>query len=298
MMPTTSPTATADLHAHTTASDGTSTPTELVQTALAAGLRYLAVTDHDTTNGIAEALEAAKGTGLQIISGVELSAEGSVAEGGKSHLLGLGIDYAHPELVETLASISFHRRQRNLKMAERLQSMGIDITLDEIVAIAPDGANIGRPHFAQALVARGIVPDIKAAFDRYLADNGSAYVARVSLNAQDCIRLIHNAGGLCFLAHPAFLRLAAHETFETRIALLQSYGMDGIEAYYSSFSPAETEQFVRMAQKRNLLVTGGSDFHGANKPYIRLGGVINGGPLSASLLPPQLLAKSKPGEAL
>jgi 3',5'-nucleoside bisphosphate phosphatase len=279
----------ADFHAHTTASDGTFTPTELVQAARAAGLTYLAVTDHDTTAGVPEAIEAARGTGLRLLPGVELSADGPP---GKCHLLGLGIDPFHPHLNETLALLSENRRTRNEKIAVRLRALGVDITLEEVTRAAPPGANVGRPHFAQVLVEKGVVSGTKEAFDRFLADGKAANVEKETLTPVDAIALVHEAGGLCFLAHPALVRLAAHETDETRLVALKSLGMDGVEAYYSSNTPAQTAKYLRLAEKLGLLVTGGSDFHGANKPDVPLAIVNDGARLPAALLPSALLEKS------
>lgn len=279
----------ADFHAHTTASDGTFTPTELVRAALAAGLTYLAVTDHDTTAGIPEALAAARGTGLRLLPGVELSAEGPP---GKCHLLGLGIDPFHTQLNSTLAALSENRRARNEKMAARLRTLGVSITLEEVTQAAPPGANVGRPHFAQVLLDRGVVSSLKEAFDRFLGDNKAAYIEKETLSPADCIALVHEAGGLCFLAHPSLVRLAAHETDETRLTALKALNIDGVEAYYSSHTPAQTEKYLRLAEKLGLRVTGGSDFHGANKPDIPLGIVNDGKRLPAPLLPSVLLEKS------
>jgi len=272
---------TADLHAHTTASDGTLSPTELVQAAAAVGLSVLAVTDHDTTAGVAEAQQAAAPLGIRLVPGVELSAEGPP---GKCHLLGLGIDPHHPRLTETLATLSENRRQRNAKIVARLNALGVPLTLEQVVAAAPVGANVGRPHVAAALVACGAVGTLAEAFQRYLADDGPAYVEKETLTPAAAIALIHEAGGKCFLAHPGLLRLSSHETHESRILALKKLGMDGIEAYYSSYTVADEARFLRIATKHQLLVTGGSDFHGANKPHVLLGVVRAGGPLPLELL--------------
>lgn len=279
----------ADLHAHTTASDGTYTPTELVSAACAAGLTYLAVTDHDTLGGLPEALAAARAAGIRLLPGVELSAEGAP---GKCHLLGLGIDPDHADLRDTLATLSANRRARNARMADRLTALGMSITLEEVTAAAPTGANVGRPHFAQTMVAKGYVRDTQEAFNRYLGDEAAAYVEKQTLSPGEAIRLIHDAGGLCFIAHPGLLKLAQHETQETRMSALKALGLDGLEAYYSAYSPAETERFLRLAAKLGMLVTGGSDFHGANRPEVRIGQVIDGAPLPASRLPQDLLARA------
>ena len=280
---------TADLHTHTTASDGTLTPTELVAAAHRCGLGLLAVTDHDTTAGVAEAQAAARACGMQFIAGVELSAEGAP---GKCHLLGLGIDPHYAPLVTTLATLSENRRQRNLKIVARLNALGVAITLEEVVAQAPRGANIGRPHIAATLLAKGVVSDLREAFTRYLADDAAAYIEKATLSPAEAIALVHEAGGLCFLAHPGLFKLAAHETHESRVRALAALGLDGIEAYYSSYSPADEARFLRLAEKYQLLVTGGSDFHGDNKPDVPLGIVRDGKPLATTLLPGPLRARA------
>ena len=250
---------TADLHTHSTASDGTFTPTELLEAAHAKKITLLALTDHDTTAGLAEAQRAATALGVAFLPGVELSAEGAP---GKCHLLGLGIDPQHKPLINTLKHLSENRHARNEKMIARLNALGIPLTLEEVIAHAPPGANLGRPHFAATLLARGIVKDMREAFTPYLADDAAAYVEKATLRPTEAIALVHQAGGLCFLAHPGLLRLASHETHESRVRALSLLGLDGIEAYYSSNSPAEEARFLRLAEKFGLLVTGGSDFHG------------------------------------
>ncbi len=284
-----------DLHAHTTASDGSLTPTELVHAARAAGLSVLAVTDHDTVAGVPEAQLAARGAGLTLVPGVELSAQGPP---GKSHLLGLFIDPAHPELCETLARLSEMRRARNQEIIRRLNALGVAITLEEVTAVAPPGANVGRPHFAQTLVLKGVVPDVNSAFTRFLADDGVAYVEKETLSPQDCAALIHRAGGVCLVAHPQLLKLHSHETLEGRLKAYAASGVDGIEAYYSQHSPADEARLLRLAEKYGWEVSGGSDFHGAPKPHVRLGGVRSGGPLATEQLSASLQARleqAKPG---
>jgi predicted metal-dependent phosphoesterase TrpH len=280
----------ADLHAHTTASDGTSTPTELVEEAKRAGLTYLAVTDHDTMAGVPEALEAAKQAGIFLIPGVELSAEGPP---GKAHLLGLGVDPLFEPMNETLAQISEFRRQRNEKIAARLRELGIPITLEAVTALAPAGANVGRPHFAQWLVEEGHVSSIQDAFNRYLADDGRAYIERETLTPKASIRLIHEAGGVCLLAHPMLVRLSQQEKIDQRIAALKEMGMDGIEVYYHSHTVAETERLLRLAQKYDLLISGGSDFHGTNKKDVFLGLVNQGQRLPADRISSRILETAR-----
>ena len=282
----------ADLHSHTTASDGTATPEELAQTATAAGLTYLAVTDHDTANAVGAVLTEARRIGtLKIIPGVEISARGKP---GSCHLLGLGVDYTNPSLNDTLSALLVARNERNRLLAERLTRLGASLTIEEVTGYAPIGANLGRPHFAQALVAKGYVKTLQEAFDRYLGDNAAGFIPKEDLSPADAIALIHAVGGLSFLAHPGLLSLSAHETMETRIKAYRDAGLDGIEAYYSRHTIAETERFLRLAQKYGLSVTGGSDYHGANRPGTHLNRILDEGtqPLPADRLPGELLARA------
>jgi predicted metal-dependent phosphoesterase TrpH len=281
----------ADFHAHTTASDGTATPEELVRTAAEAGVDYLAVTDHDTAKGVPAAIaEAARLGTIRILPGVEISARGKP---GSCHLLGLGIDPDHPALNGTLTDLLAARTERNLALAERLTRLGAPLTIEEVTTYAPVGANVGRPHFALALLGKGYVRSLQEAFDKYLGDTGAAFVPKDDLSPADAIALIHDVGGLCFLAHPGLLKLAEHETMETRIKAYAAVGMDGIEAYYSRHSLPQQRQFLRIAEKFGLLVTGGSDYHGTNRPGTVLNGVLDEGrePLPADRIAPILLER-------
>ncbi len=256
-----------------------------MRAAAARGLSVLAVTDHDTTAGTAEAARAAAEAGIRLVPGVELSAEGPP---GKCHLLGLGIDPDHAGLQETLRRLSEARRDRNARMVERLQALGAPLTLDEVIAAAPPGANVGRPHFAQALLQKGVVATPAEAFNRFLGDNAPAYVPKAVLPPADAIALIQGAGGLAFLAHPGLLRLEPGESPRDRLRALQAAGLDGVEAFYSQHTLPQTERFLDLARDLGLLVTGGSDFHGANKPGVALGDVVEGHGVPLDRLPAQL----------
>lgn len=282
----------ADFHAHTTASDGTATPEELARTATDAGLSYLAVTDHDTAKAVGAVIAEARRIGtMKIVPGVEISARGKP---GSCHLLGLGVDYLAPSLNDTLAELLAARNERNELLAERLTRLGAPVTVAEVRGYAPIGSNLGRPHFAQTLLAKGYVLSLQEAFDRYLGDNAAGFIPKEDLSPADSIALIHSVGGLSFLAHPGLLTLSRHETMETRIKEYKETGLVGIEAYYSRHTPAQTEMFLRLAQKYGLLVTGGSDYHGANRPGTYLNRVLNEGtePLPAGLLPEILLERA------
>ena len=282
----------ADLHAHTTASDGTATPEELVRTAAAAGVNYLAVTDHDTAKAVPAAIAEAKRLGtIRLIPGVEISARGKP---GSCHLLGLGVDPNNLALDSTLEGLLAARNDRNKILAERLTRLGAPVTIEEVTQHAPAGANLGRPHFASTLVAKGYVKTLQEAFDRFLGDTGTAYIPKDDLSPADSIALIHSVGGLCFLAHPGLLKLHEHETQETRIKAYAELGLDGIEAYYPRHSPVEIRNFLRIAERLGLMVCGGSDFHGDNRPGTFLNGVLEDGtqPLLADLLPSALLERA------
>jgi len=271
-----------DLHAHTTASDGSLSPTELVRHASALGLTALAVTDHDTLGGLAEAQSAAAAVGLDLVPGVELSVED---DRGRFHLLGYLFDPNNGPLQETLVSIRASRAERNERMAQKMAELGLPVTMEDVRAEAGEEADvIARPHFAQALIKRGVVTSIKEAFDRYLATGKPLYLPKEVLTPRDAIALIHGAGGLAVMAHPSLVPLSAEALTQRVETLTREDGLDGLEAYYSQHSPADTARFLALAEANALLVTGGSDFHGTPKPHVPLGVVTEGKPAPASLL--------------
>ncbi len=276
-----------DLHTHTTASDGSLSPSELVQKAHEIGLAALAVTDHDTIGGLAEAQAEAERLGLDFLPGVELSVEDG---GGRFHLLGYGFDPEFPEFAENLASLRRSRALRNTQMAEKMAALGLPVTMDDVRAAArkhaEDGeeAVIARPHFAQALIAKGVVGSVSEAFDKYLASGKPLYQAKEVLTPADAIALLHRAGGVAVMAHPGLVPLSQAALAARVASLAGDAGMDGIEAYYSQHSPNETAFFLDLAHAHSLLVTGGSDFHGVPKPHVPLGIVFGGKPTRADLL--------------
>ncbi len=270
-----------DLHAHTTASDGSLTPTELVEKAAGLGLAALAVTDHDTIQGLAEARAAASAAGIQFVPGIELSVED---EGGRFHLLGYLFDPDNETLLKTLIDIRESRAARNALMAEKMAQLKLPVTMEDVRAEAGDGDVIARPHFAQALMKKGIVKSVQEAFDRYLATGKPLYLPKQVLTPHDAIALIHQAGGLAVMAHPGLIPLSREALAKRVESLARDSGLDGIEAYYSQHSPAETEWFLALAERLNLLVTGGSDFHGTPKPHVPLGIVFAQGPAPLGLL--------------
>lgn len=271
---------TLDLHAHTTASDGDHTPTELVRHAADIGLTAIAVTDHDTTDGIAEAREAGQRSGVEVVPGIELSAEFSK---GQCHILGYLFDPTNTALQTRLEEVRRNRATRNDKIIARLQELGFDITLQEVAAIA-GGDIIARPHFARALLNRGVVTSIQEAFDLYLAQGAKAYMERDRLTPEECIALLHGAGGLAILAHPNNLKRDEAETI-TEITRLQALGLDGIEARYNLHTPEDNARYLALAERLGLLTSGGSDFHGPSvKPKVYLGHVEGDSPAPLSLL--------------
>ena len=273
-----------DLHAHTTASDGSFSPAALVQQAHALGLAALAVTDHDTIGGLAEAASAARKLGLDFLPGVELSVEDA---GGRFHLLGYGFDPSFPELADKLVELRRGRAARNAQMAEKMAALGLPVTMDDVRDAAQkhggEAEVIARPHFAQALINKGVVSSTQEAFDKYLASGKPLYQAKEVLTPADAIALLHRAGGVAVMAHPGLVPLS-EPALEARVATLRGLGLDGIEALYSQHSPADTERFLLLAQQNGLFVTGGSDFHGTPKPHVPLGVVFEGKPAPYALL--------------
>ncbi|MBM4194637.1 MAG: PHP domain-containing protein [Gemmatimonadetes bacterium] len=247
------PRADVDLHAHTTASDGTATPEQFVAAALAAGLSAVAVTDHDTVDGVGPVTEAAAGTGLRIVPGVELSAHD--ADGREVHLLGLHLSAPHV-IAGSLARAREDREMRATQMVARLNSEGIAITADDVREAAA-GAAIGRPHIARVLVARGIVKTMQEAFDRWLGAGKPAYVEKPRLPVDDAIAMVHAAGGLAVYAHPG------EAGTRERVGAFAAAGLDGLEVRHPSHSAAEIKRLRGLARDLGLVPSGGSDWHGA-----------------------------------
>ncbi|TAK09940.1 MAG: PHP domain-containing protein [Candidatus Manganitrophaceae bacterium] len=255
-----------DLHTHSTVSDGTDAPAELVRYAKEKGLRAIALTDHDSIDGIDEALAVGREVGVEVIPGVELSADFSE---GAMHLLGLFVDRTAPSFLQRLAVFQAARRERNPKIIKKLQEMGFKITEEEVTAAA-GGGQAGRPHFARVLMEKGYVHSITEAFEKYIGDEGPAYVKKSQPSPEECIALIHEANGVAVLAHPNTLRLS-DERLDVLFERLVNAGLDGIEVYYSTHTPEETARYERLAAEWNLAKSGGSDFHGKHKPQIDLG---------------------------
>ncbi len=262
-----------DLHAHTTASDGTLAPAQLVQRASRLGLKVLAITDHDTVAGIPEALAAGAIHGVEIIPGVEINTD---VPGAEVHVLGYFVDHRHEELNERLALIREGRVGRAKRMAEVLTGMGAPIRFERILEIAGEGS-VGRPHVAQALVEAGHVSSYGQAFDQYIGRNSPAYVEREKFTPAEACALICRAGGLPVFAHPVFFDRYGKikERFDESGLLPEmiSQGLAGIEVYYNGYDAITIEQLLGVARRHHLIVTGGTDFHGVRPGESDLGGV-------------------------
>ncbi|MBG0778174.1 MAG: PHP domain-containing protein [Desulfovibrionaceae bacterium] len=255
-----------DLHTHSTASDGSLSPSELVALARASHLRALALTDHDTVAGIPEALEAGKREGVEVIPGCELSV---TSDHGAMHILGLWVDGNGSGLASTLAELQHYRVNRNHIIIEKLNAIGVAVSYNDVLAVAGDGS-VGRPHFAQVLLDKGYATSMQEAFDRYLGAGGRAYEPKRKLSPAEGIALLKAAGATVVLAHPYLLGLNKAELFPV-VRALKDAGLDGIEAHYTEHPPSKTKSYLDIAARLDLLVTGGSDFHGAPKPNIQLG---------------------------
>jgi len=272
-----------DLHVHTALSDGSLKPAEVVWLAVDMGLAAIAVADHDTVDGNAEAFAEGAQQGLEVIPGVEISCDFTPIN---VHVVGLFIDPTHDELAEALVEVREYRKRRNPKILAKLAELGMPIELDEVAAKA-GGRTIGRPHIAEVMVEKGYVADFREAFDRYLAHNKPAYVGRRRIAAEEGIEIIHGAGGLAFLAHPGVYALPSR-ILDNMVFKLARAGLDGVEVYYSDHLPADTAFLRRLVDEYDLLASGGTDFHGVAKPGVELG--IGRGDLK---VPYELVARMK-----
>lgn len=260
-----------DLHVHSNISDGTLSPSQVIDLAVQHNLKAIALTDHDTVNGIPEASNRTrfycqKGIDFTLIPGVELSVGYKKRD---IHILGLFIDYENKELISLLDKMVQEREERNLKMIRNFQKDGIQITLEELKEESND-AVITRAHFAKQLVRKGYVKTAKEAFLKYLDEEGPYYVNRQYITPEQAIEAILNADGIPVLAHPMLYHLPDEE-LEQLVERLKTHGLCGIETIYSTYSPEEEQKVKQLAAKYNLYMTGGSDFHGEVKPDISIG---------------------------
>ena len=255
-----------DLHTHSTASDGSCTPTEVMEAAVNAGLAAVALTDHDTMQGVPEAMEAAEKLDIECIPGIELSA---VYGDREVHIVGLFLDPRDSVLAKRLDSFRQIRKQRNLRMIEKMQAAGVDITMEKVRDLEGD-AVITRANLARYLVHVGYAVSNKEVFDKYLSPGLPFYVPKTGVTPEDAVRAIRDGGGTAILAHPLLYDFTPAQ-LDTCIELLKNYGLQGIETYYSTYSPADERNMKRLADRHGLLWSGGSDFHGSVKPHIQIG---------------------------
>jgi 3',5'-nucleoside bisphosphate phosphatase len=271
-----------DLHVHSHFSDGTQSPTDLVRLAAKSGVTALSITDHDTMDGVAEALAAGPEYGVEVIPGLEVSV---IHKKKALHILGYFMDPENRELTAALETIQEARDKRNEKIIMKLQLLGVDATVEELAEISGVGQT-GRPHIAKLLMNHGLVRSMPQAFDEYLKKDGKAYVARFAYSAEEAIRFITEAGGIAVLAHPIQVDRTLN-SLKTLLPVLKSYGLGGVETYYPTQSKKVRKKIRKFAEEFNLLLTGGSDYHGDIRPGTRLAGGNN------VYVPPELLEKMK-----
>lgn len=251
-------------------SDGTLSPVEIVELAAKKGLRAIAITDHDTFAGVESAQIAGLRVGLEVLSGIELSVK---HKNRNLHILGYLFDPESKHFIDALKKVQDGREERNGKIITKLKDLGLNVTLDEVTEIS-DCGQIGRPHIAQLLVKKNYVRSMDEAFDRYLGINGQAYISRYLFSPYEAIELIKNSGGLSVLAHPLSIYNSC-ENFESTIEKLKAMGLDGIEAYYPTHSKKFRLELIALATEKNMIVTGGSDYHGDIRPGTTLAGGKN-----------------------
>ncbi len=255
-----------DLHLHTTRSDGSLPPSEVLALAQKAGVTAPALTDHDIVDGIPEATAVGAELGIEVIPGVEISSRYAESE---IHVLGYFIDWKDQAFQERLASLRESRHRRNPLIIEKLQALGLAITYEEVKTLAGT-ASVGRPHIARVLMQKGYVQSAKEAFDRYLGDRKAAHVPRELPDPAEAVAWIRAAKGIPVLAHPLWVK-ATGEVLVKLCGKLKAAGLGGIEVHYSTHTKLQTAEFLNLAKRLDLLVTGGSDFHGVTKPDIEVG---------------------------
>ena len=254
-----------DLHTHSTASDGTYTPFELVRLARNSGLKAIALTDHDTTGGLEAALDAARDMEIELIPGCELSVEYK----GQMHILGLWVKPDAPALNKSLVELRAKRNARNEIMIDKLRKHGIEISLGDVKALAGDAA-IGRPHISRVLINKGVTTSVREAFDKYLGPDGKAYVPKEKFNPEKAVSILKDEEATVILAHPFSLKLQEYE-LRKELIRLKDLGLDGVEVFYPEHTRDQTSVYSSLCRELDLLQSGGSDFHGSVKPYIKLG---------------------------
>ena len=266
------PQARIDLHIHSTASDGSLTPSEILVMAVQLGLKAIAITDHDTLSGAAAAIAAGIPPSLRFLTGIEISAAAPPGFQHKTsiHILGYGFDLGDQRLGTLIERLQSARASRNPKIIARLNTLGMDLRLDDLAPIVGD-AVAGRPHIAQLMVQKGLADSIDDAFDRFLGKNRPGYVEKYRVPMDAAIEAIKNAGGIAVWAHPYLNDLPDPKIFEAFLRSLVDMGLGGIEAIYPDHPATATAEYRRLARKYGLLITGGTDYHGAVTPGIQMG---------------------------
>lgn len=254
-----------DLHTHSLKSDGSMTPAEVVQEAKRAGLAAIALSDHDTVDGLPEAIAEGEKIGVEVIPAIEFSVQSKT----ETHILGYFIDYNNPELKQLLKEVVDLRIERNHVTTARLNELGFDITLEEVRAFAPNNF-VGRAHFARVLMDKGYTQSVKEGFDKYMSVGKYAYCEKQRLTARDAVEIIAKCGGISFLAHPHLTKLPDDELREFLIEL-KGCGLSGLEGYYTDYTPEMQAKYQSMAEELGLMISGGTDFHAAMKPHISIG---------------------------
>ena len=255
-----------DLHTHSAVSDGTDEPADLVKKAARLGLAAVALTDHDSLAGLAEAGETARALGIDFVRGVEIAVRDDF---GELHLLGLWMPEPSARMREALATLRRQRAERNQAMLDALRLNGMPLTMEEVRAVSK-GEALGRPHIARAMVDKGFVATRKEAFDRYIGWSGSAFVPRALVSPKEGIQLLRDEGATVALAHPFLSRLMTQERLDDLLSDFRAWGLSAVEAYHNAHDARHTRICTDLAAKHRLLLTGGSDYHGGNKDGIAL----------------------------
>lgn len=254
-----------DLHTHSLKSDGSMTPAEVVREAKKAGLAAIALSDHDTVDGLEEAIAEGEKIGVEVVPAIEFSVQSKT----ETHILGYFIDYNNPKLRQMLKEVVDLRIERNYVTTQRLNELGFDITIEEVRALAPNNF-VGRAHFARVLMDKGYTQSVKEGFEKYMSVGKYAYCEKQRLTARDAVELISECGGIAFLAHPHLTKLPDDELKEF-LAELKNYGLCGIEGYYTDYTPEMQAKYHALAEETGLMISGGTDFHAAMKPHISIG---------------------------
>ncbi len=254
-----------DLHTHSTCSDGSMSPRELVRHAANKGLAAIALSDHDSVSGVKDAMDEGKKVGVEVVPAIELSVQSET----ETHILGYYIDIDHPLLKEALDSVMDARNRRTLNTCQKLNDLGFNVTMEEAYSIAPSGL-IGRAHFARIMMEKGYISSVKEGFDKWLGVGKPAYDGSQALTARQAVELIKNIGGYSYVAHPHLIRISDDE-LRVFLTDLKKHGLCGIEGYYNDYTPEMQEKFQSMAKELGLKISGGTDFHAKMKPHIEIG---------------------------